>query len=380
MEVIVSRKELEKALSILMNIVPSRATTTIISSILMETDENKIKVTATDLETTAIFEIPANVESKGSIVINGRKFYDLIKNLDREEIKLSVNKTNLSIVWEDGNYKIIGTTKDDYIEIPIIDKNKAFYIERKYIVRGTDYTKICVSKNDAQLALTGIYTKIVDGNFVMVSTDSFKLSSYKVKTTNENDDSKLIAILPVKALDVLIKSSIEENEIGVVIDGKRVGFVLSNGTIMTQVINEMYPDYEKVIKTREVFSENDSHMVISKELLMKALKRVMIFSDPNSKAISLRFGEEGLYIRSGYRDIGDGGEKIDGKLRGEPIEISVSAQFLYDIISKLETDNVCIDIKTPSDSIVIYEDKDEEGIESPTNEEVFYLLMPTYTT
>ncbi len=381
MELTVIKRDLEQVLSILMNVVPGKTTTIMTSNILMETEENKLKLTATDLETTVIFEIPADITKSGSVVVGGRKFYELVKNLDESNITLSVSRNNLNIVWEDGNYRLVGTSKEDYTEIPIVDKTKAFYMRRRNIVRGTDYTKICVSRNDSQRALTGIYTKILGDEFIMVSTDSFRLSSYKVKTVNEGMDNPLIAILPVKALDVLIKSSVEEEEIGVIIiDGKRVDFVLSNGVISTHVINEQYPDYEKVIQTRNPFSDKDSHLVVNKEILTKALKRVIIFSDPHSKTVSLRLSEEGLYVKSEYRDTGDGGEKIEGNLKGESLEVSVNAQYLLDIIGRIETTNVCIDMKSPNDSIVIYEDTDDDDASEASTEEIFYLLMPTYVT
>ena len=91
MEVVLDRDAFLKGLQMVQNIVEPRQTLPILANVLLETDGETVRLTATDLEVGARVTVPARVTSKGAITISARKLSEIVKELPAATLTLKVN-------------------------------------------------------------------------------------------------------------------------------------------------------------------------------------------------------------------------------------------------------------------------------------------------
>ena len=92
MEVVLDRDAFLKGLQMVQNIVEPRQTLPILANVLLETDGENVRLTATDLEVGARVSVPAKVASKGAITLSARKLTEIVKELPAAAVALKVSE------------------------------------------------------------------------------------------------------------------------------------------------------------------------------------------------------------------------------------------------------------------------------------------------
>src|SRR5919204_253531 len=93
MEVVLDRDAFLKGLQMVHNIVEPRQTLPILANVLLESDGEAIRVTATDLEVGARVSVPARVASTGSITVSARQLSRVLEELRAAACGLSSGGT-----------------------------------------------------------------------------------------------------------------------------------------------------------------------------------------------------------------------------------------------------------------------------------------------
>ena len=115
MEVVLDRDAFLKGLQMVQNIVEPRQTLPILANVLLETDGDAIRLTATDLEVGARVSIPAQVIGKGAITISARKLTEIVKELPVAKVALTVKENaTVALRCAGATYKLVGLAPDDF--------------------------------------------------------------------------------------------------------------------------------------------------------------------------------------------------------------------------------------------------------------------------
>ena len=95
MKFVINQKDLSKHINIAQKGISTRTTLQILDGILLEANDNKIKLTSTDLEISIVTFVDCQVIENGSIVVNSRIFGDIIRKLPDAPVHINV-KNNKS--------------------------------------------------------------------------------------------------------------------------------------------------------------------------------------------------------------------------------------------------------------------------------------------
>ena len=102
------------------NIITTKTTLPILSHILLETQPNNLKLTATDLDIGISCVIPVEVQEPGIITVPAKRFSDIIKELPGEAVDINTKKNNLIIIeTESCEFKIMGLAAEDFPKLQI---------------------------------------------------------------------------------------------------------------------------------------------------------------------------------------------------------------------------------------------------------------------
>ena len=336
MNITVTRANLFKALQKVINVIPSKTTIDILYNILIKTEDSKLKIVATDLEITQISWCDCKIEEAGSIVLPGKLMMDILREMPDTELTFKVdNNFKVSINSAFGEYKISGQNVTDYPNIPSLETEEIIKVKNEYLKRMIEKTLYACSTDNLRPALTGVFCQIFNDSIRMVSTDGHRL----VKISNSDFSSPNVQrelIIPTRALNFVARNISDDGVQDVIIGKNHILFKFDDTLLYSRIINEPYPDYERVIP-----QNNSKEVFIDRDKMIASVKRVSLFSNPISYQIKMKLSENKMEIFA--QDIDFGGEaheSLECKYTSDELEIAYNANYLLDTLRHIGTNDV----------------------------------------
>ena len=195
-----SRDSLLNAINIVSKAVSSRTTLPILECILLTASEDGLKLTANDMELAIESSyIDADIDETGKIAVDARFFSDIIRKVNGDTVKISVDDKNIATIkCGKSEFKISGQDGEDFPPIPEVEKNVKFVISQNDLRNLIRQTIFSISQDESKPVLTGELIEIEDNMIDFVSVDGYRIS-YKQAELFQSVGSKR-AIVPGKSL------------------------------------------------------------------------------------------------------------------------------------------------------------------------------------
>lgn len=359
MEVNVSRERLFDCLQAVMGVVPQRSPKPVLTNVFLELKDNKLVLFGTDFDLSLVGELePIEVIEEGRLGVSGRRFFDLIRELTSDEINLKTEGKRL-IVKESrsgGRFSFPVVGEEDFPLIPKIETEKfRFKTESSLLLEMLSRTSYAASPDISLISFTGILWQIRPNEFRTVATDGHRLAlAYGERSAVDNLEFDLL--IPKRSVEqlmkLLAKTGVKEFET-VVADG-RVFFHIGSFTFISSLIAEKFPNYEQVIPR-----DNDKILVVQRDELVQALRRVGLFSSTLTHLVRFLMDENGLRLKSGDPEAGDAIQPVSANYEGEPLEVGFNSNDITEILRHIETDSVKFAFRSQVTACVIYPLVDE---------------------
>lgn len=360
----VSSSELVKALSAVSGAVPNKATLPILETILFESEEGQIRLTATDLEISIIENMDADIEDGGAVAIPARRLIETLRQLPDIPVAFEVDdKFNVKFRTDKGTYKLVGDDPDEFPEVPNLDEGTTISTSKDIMLKAIDKTLFAVSNDDLRPAMMGVFFDIGPEESKFVATDGHRLVKYIKSDLTSEDDINFI--VPEKALN-LVQKALHDEDCDLTVTEDHARFKSGNTIVITRLINEQYPNYESVIPR-----DNDKNLVINKEQMLATVKRVSIFSSSTTRQIRLQLNPDKLTIRAEDIDMSsEAKETIACEYGDEEMEIGFNAKYLADVLGNVDGDEVFFEFSTPNRAGIVKPSEEDD------NEQMLMLVMP----
>src|ERR1700740_3464596 len=119
MEIVVSRADLLRELTATQGVVERKTTIPILSNFLLEAEDGRVTITATDLDQSIKTSCSAKVKKPGSCTIPARKLYDYIKLLPDGDISIKLQDNHwVQIRSGRSNTKMVGMARANFPQVP----------------------------------------------------------------------------------------------------------------------------------------------------------------------------------------------------------------------------------------------------------------------
>jgi|YelNatPaOPRAMG01_1025707.scaffolds.fasta_scaffold16165_1 DNA polymerase-3 subunit beta len=371
MEVTVSREGLFDCLSTIMNVVPQRSVKPLLTNVFLETKDEKLTIFGTDFEVTLEGTIePIEIANPGALGVNGKKFYDLLRELTGTGINLKQEGQRLVMRQTDnkGRFVFPIITGEEFPSLPKIDSVRATVRARADVMlKMLSHTSYATSPDISMISFTGILWQIKPEEYRMVATDGHRLALFCDRTAPKSD-LELDLLISKRSMEnlarVFVKS--KDEEFSAIIGDTRVSFTIGNYSFTTNLIGERFPNYEQVLPR-----DNDKILELQRDDLVNALRRVAIFSSPLTHMVRFSMEKDSLKLSAVDPETGGEAEEIiQANYEGEPMDIGFSANDIIDILRHIETERVKITFRSPLSAAMIYPARTSE------NEEYLAVLMP----
>ncbi|HUM64553.1 MAG TPA: DNA polymerase III subunit beta [Chitinophagaceae bacterium] len=366
MKFIVSSSTLLKQLQHIAGVSNADTVLPILEDFLFEIEKSKLTVAATDLVTVMRIQLDIEAKDSGRVCIPAKILLDSLKNIPDQPLSFNIDKNfGIEITSDNGKYKVMGENPDNFPKAPAADDTTTFQLTAAALITSINKTLFATSNDDLRPAMTGVYFELDKKGMQCVATDAHRLVRYKRKDVScPKTDS---FIVPRKPLN-LLKSAIPFNEDELTISYNSNHLFVTHGTtqMSCRLIDARFPDYKVVIPT-----DNPYRLTVNKNDFQSALRRVSIFSNKSTNQVALSISGSELQLAAQDVDFSfEGTERMVCQYNGEDLVIAFNAKFLIEMLSAADSDEVNIELSTPTKAGLI------KPVDQDENEEMLMLVMP----
>ena len=368
LHIIVDRKSLLKAITIVENAVTENKIREVLSGIYIETHEGKAILRGTDLELSINTEIEAQIEEEGKIVIKHKLIEEFLKQISDEKITLIEENGKLVIKASSTNTEFSLYDSENFPVQSKLENGVEYVFEKEKLLNDIENVKISASPNPENLAVNCIRMEIEEDKLKLISSDTYRLTYIEENLDDAQKGKENLSLsIPLKTIDGLIKimKLIDEENITVKSDGSKVFFQFSNVEILTRTIDLQFPDYKSILNN----SQHNKKILLNTKDFLSVLRRTAIFVRDNKEAKNggiFNFANNKLLL-TGTSENAQIKEEIVTIQEGGDLKISLNARFLLDYISTIEGKVTVLELLNNKSSVIV---KDED------NDKSLYFTMP----
>jgi DNA polymerase-3 subunit beta len=388
MKFVANKTEVFQCLQRIIGVVPVKTTIPVLTNILFELDGQRLRLTGTDLEVSIITFLNVRGEQDGAVAIPAKRLFDIMRELPDVPIIVETDKNNrLVLTTEKGNYKLAGESSEEYPHIA----SEAFVSQLSYptprFLRMIEKTVFAVSSDELRTTLMGVLLELRPQEMRLVATDGHRLAKISDKNYTaglsspqsapsaeskpetvflKHDSGVMQAIMPTKALQMLMRNADQSELLEVAMSENHLTFRLGTTTIYSKLINGQFPNYERVIP-----NDNELTMTIDRDVLSASVRRAAIFANQITHQIRCSLAPGQVTISAEDVEVGgEAKETLAAQYDGKAMDIGYNAQYVQEILRHVDSEQVLIRLKDPGSAAIV------EPVQQKEGEHHMMLLMP----
>ena len=338
MKLKVAKEQILKGLQIAQGVIGTRSTLPILSNVLVETDGDKVWLTATDLEVSVRCAIPAEIERSGSTTLPAKRLFSIIRELSAAELSLEVDEKNsASIICGSSFFKILGLPREEFPALPKLDSGFAYTLDQAVLKDMLAKTAYAASADETRQFLNGVLLSFKNDKLTAVATDGRRLALIEHEMECPKD-AETDMIVPSKAVLALGQNLANEGQIKIRAVHNQVAFEVGELVLFSKLIEGSYPNFRQVIP-----SQAEHRIQIERETLFAAVKRVALMTSDRSNSVKLTFAKNKVVVSAQTPDIGEAHESIPIKFAGAELNVAFNPEFIMDPLKHLTSDEVYLE-------------------------------------
>ena len=368
MKIIFEKDKMIKALNSVTKAVAAKTTMPILEGILIQTNNDDIKLTCYDKELGIEYIIKENnVLKQGSIVVNAIMFSEIIRKLPDTNITISINDNNLLVIECEGSvYKLATMNPDDFPQLPEINVENTIELEQNTIKDMIRKTIFAISTEENRPVFTGCLFEVKNNKLNVVAVDGFRLAwKSKVLNTKTNDFEAVIPGRTLQEINKILADSFDLIKLGIA--KNQALFEIENCKIVTRLLDGEFLKYSEVIPKKW-----ETRVRVNKNLISNCFERISLISSSSmekEKKYPVKLNVEVGKIKiSCTNQTGDAKEEIFTTTEGQDLEAGFNPKFFLDVFRNIDDEEVYINFGTSISPSVIKSIEDDGDYQ--------YMILP----
>lgn len=370
MKFIITSLKLLRSLQALSGVLNSNNTLPILDDFLFRLNENELKITASDLETTMIVSLtPDLTEGSGEVAIPAKILLETMKTFPDIPVTFEINPETLAVelLAGEGKFRLAGHRSDEFPQLPVIGDANRLEIKAEVLVSAFEKTIFATGNDELRPAMSGVLCDMREDSITFVATDAHKLVKYR--RLDVKSDFNAAFILPKKPINQLknILASKQDETVVLEFNQTNAFFTFSNVEMVCRLIEGRYPNYEVVIPT-----QNPNKLTIDRAALLNSLRRVAIFANQSTHQVRFKISGQELFLMAEDLDYSnEAKERLSCSYEGDDLEIGFNSRFFQEMLNNLDQFEVRLEMSAPSRAGILFPVDNENE-----SEDILMLVMP----
>lgn len=370
MKFIIEKNTFLKLLGHANNVVERRNTLLILANILIEAKEDRIRITATDMEMEVIEEAAAQIIEQGQTTVPAAVIFEYVGKLnDGAQIEVETDEENAKLVLKSGKSNFSQPTMPAN-EFPLMDTEDFthnFQMDSAKLRDLLHRVRFAMSTEETRYYLNGVYIHALEGDDAapklrLVATDGHRMARLE-DTLPEGASGIPGIIVPRKTVNDLIRLlEDQEGNIDLSLGATKIRFEIDDLLLTSKLIDGRFPDYDRVIPT-----DNNIVLDVDQKELRTVLNRVAIVATERTKTVRMKLQSNTAILSSVSNEQGSAEDELLVEFSGQPLTIGFNSKYMGEILSNITSDRAQILMMDESNPFIISDSNDETAL---------YLLMP----
>jgi DNA polymerase-3 subunit beta len=343
MEISVSKFELLRELTATQGVVERKTTIPILSNFLFEAGNDRLTITATDLDLSLRTSCVAKVKREGACTIPARKLYDYVKLLPDADISIKLLENHwVNIRAGRSNTKMVGMARANFPGLPTFPAAGSVKIPASALRSMIARTIFAISSEESRYTLNGGLMVLKPESITMVATDGHRLAHIEKQGEQFEVSGENRTLIPKKAMSE-IYSLLQTSEVDFVEfakDEATLFFRIGERLLTSRQLTGQFPNYEAVLPR-----DAGKVVVVHGDELNTAIQRVAQFADERSRAIRMKLEANELKISSSSTDAGESEDSIETAYAGDPLAVGFNSEYLLDFLKASSGGDVRLEFK-----------------------------------
>jgi DNA polymerase-3 subunit beta len=369
MKLTIERATLLKSLSHVQSVVERRNTIPILSNILLQAENGRVALTATDMDLDVVEHVPCTVLVEGGTTAPAHTLYDIVRKLPEGaliELDGGGDKERMTVRAGRSTFTLPALPSADFPVITGDSLPHEFTLATSELKSLIDRTRFAISTEETRYYLNGIFLHAAKSAEIpvlrAVATDGHRLARVEIPLPEGAADMPGV-IVPRKSVAELRKLVDEiDQPITISLSETRIRFSFGEILLSSKLIDGTFPDYERVIP-----AGNDKILQVTCKEFALAVDRVATISTEKSRAVKLSLEPGTLVLSVTSPDAGSATEELEADYTAAPIEIGFNSRYLLDITQQIEGDQAQFVMADSASPTVVRDLSDPSAL---------YVLMP----
>ncbi len=365
MEFTIKQSVLKEELSFIQGVVERKTTIPVLANILIESiGENEIRIVGTDLDVTIRCDAEAEILHAGSMCIQARKLFDIVRALDSGDVHFR-KEDNEWVTMKCGraNFRLAGVSKEQFPEIPQFKSTpmKLPAAVFNYFIQNTAFA---ITNEVSRFTLSGAKFIVADGTAKMITTDGHRLA-YIEKKLDDGDATDVIdTLIPKKALLELAKVSRDtDSDISFGEDTNHLYFEMEGRLLISRKLSGNFPNYEMVMP-----KDNDKAAIFDLDEMRSAVRRVSLMADERNRSIRVTVREGEIELTAQSSEEGEGREAVQADYTGDEFQLGFNWQYLLEFLNNAGSLHSSNDAAAADDSDAVATASDSTAAAAPARD------------
>jgi len=351
---------LQEAIDIVQKASSTKTTYPILEGILIEASDNKVTLTATDLDFGIETKIDAQVTKPGAIVLNSKLLGDFIRKLPNDQVNFRMIDKEVNITCQKTEIFIIGNDPSDFPALPSINENAMYEMSQYMLKNMIRETIFAISTDDTRPILSGVLFEVKKSKLSFVALDGYRLALSTADIDNQNEIS---AVIPGKTLGEISKILLpSEDIVKITFTPNHILFNLGNTRIISKLLNGEFINYRQILP-----DEYKLRAKVKVSEFMDSIERAsLVGREGKTNLVKLEIHDEHMIITSNSQ-MGKVSDDISIELNGDDIKIAFNSKYLIDVLRIIDSEEIYLEFTSPVSPCIIKKSDSEDYI---------YLVLP----
>lgn len=346
-------------------IVPTHSVRPALGAILINAENDRLSLTASDLQTSINLTVPAIVEEPGAVAIPGRHLADVIRHLPAGTVTAMASTANMVVSWGKSRFSLSGFLPEEYPAAFQFTKQPTNNVSQRTLRDAILHSAFAAATPPCpRTLLTGVQLQLQEKNLFALATDGFRVALYKTDVSLSRPDDSSMVVPALALMEVARLLNNPEQDCAVTIRNNQVFFHVGDICLATRILEGKY--FAVLDMVPNLFPHRAQ---VPHDALLDACERVALVSaeDPASP---IHLNTENGILRISATSMENGGaaeEYIDAQLAGDPIHTLVNSNHLIDGLRHIKSNNTLLEFSGVNSLI---------RITDPEGDQFQFMMMP----
>lgn len=345
-EITILSDKLKNGLSFANHAISSRSQLPVLLNFLLQTKDGRLEIHATDLEIGIIYKTAIKISGEGGVTVSAKTFLDLVSSVTKDKINLVQVGDSLSLSTE--------KLKTSFPTLPALDFPKLYTemgdkraeFDKKAIEKELSKIVFAAAQDVARPALMGVLIKQEKGSkgLTIVATDGLRLSLKRGFGGGKIASEEASFLIPARVIkEVLsLKEDDQKIELYTPETSSQVIFDTPETTIIGRLIEDTYPDYEKILP-----EEFATKVELDREEVLSAVRQCSIFAREAANIVRVSVMKDKVVFSASASAVGENEVEVEAKVEGEENQIAFNSKYLVDFLTNITEERITFEMNGP---------------------------------